>query len=304
MTSREALVMKKMPKSVIIVGAGAIGVEFAYFLNSFGSEVTLVEMLDDIVPVEDTEVSKALARSFKKSGMKIHTSTRVEDIEVQKTQVKAELVQGDKREKVTAESLLLSVGVVPNTDGLFSNKVNIKLDDRGYVDVNERYETSAKQVFAAGDIIGPPWLAHVATWEALQAVNGMFGHGSPRRVKEFPGCTYCVPQIASVGLTERAVKEKGLEYKVGKFPFTASGKAIASGHGEGFVKIITEATYGEILGAHIIGHDATELIAEYALAMRNEITADDIHATIHAHPTLSEALMEAAADSVGEAIHI
>ncbi len=304
MTSREALVMKKKPKSVLIVGAGAIGVEFAYFLQSFGSEVTLVEMLDDIVPVEDTDVSKVLARSFKKGGMKVHTGTRVENIEVQKTQVKAELVAGDKREKITTDSLLLSIGVVPNTDGLFSNKVKVNLDKRGYLEVNDRYETSAKGVYAAGDIIGPPWLAHVATWESLQAVNGMFGHGVPRRVKEFPGCTYCVPQIASVGMTEREAKEKGLNYKVGKFPFTASGKAVASGHSEGFVKILTEEPYGEILGAHIIGHDATELIAEYALAMRNEITADDIHATIHAHPTLSEALMEAAADSVGEAIHI
>ena len=304
MTSREALVMSKMPKSVLIVGAGAIGVEFAYFLQSFGCEVILVEMMDDIVPVEDTDVSKALERSFKKKGIKIRTGTKVENIEVQKTQVKADLVKGDKVEKVTTESLLLSIGVIPNTDGLFSSRVKLKLDDRGYVEVGDRYETNIPGVYAAGDIIGPPWLAHVATWEALQAVNGMFGHGSPRRVKEFPGCTYCVPQIASVGLTERAAKAQGLKFKVGKFPFSASGKAVAAGHAEGFVKILTEEPYGEILGAHIIGHDATELIAEYAVAMRNEITAEDIHATIHAHPTLSEALMEAAADSQGEAIHI
>ncbi len=304
MTSREALVMKKMPKSIIIVGAGAIGVEFAYFLNAFGCEVTLVEMLDDIVPIEDIDVSKALTRSFRKQGMTIHTGTKLENIEVQKTQIKAELAKGDEREKITAESLLLSIGVVPNLDGLMSSKVKLLTDEKGYAVVDDRYMTNMQNVFAAGDIIGPPWLAHVATWEALQAVNGMFGHSTPQRIREFPGCTYCQPQVASVGLTEQACKEKGLEYKVGKFPFTASGKAVAANESEGFVKLITDTRYGEILGAHIIGHGATELIAEYALAMKVEATAEEIHATIHAHPTLSEALMEAAADSMGVAIHI
>ena len=199
--------------------------------------------------------------------------------------------------------MLLSVGVVPNTEGLLSSKVNLEMD-RGYITVNDRYETSIKGIYAAGDIIGPPWLAHVATYEAVQAVNGMFGAGEPKRVTLFPGCTYCHPQIASVGLTEEKAKEQGIEYKVGKFPFTASGKAVAVNKPEGFVKLILDAKHDEILGAHIIGNDATELITEYVLAMKCEITADEIHATIHAHPTMSEALAEAAASAHNQAIHI
>jgi len=176
--------------------------------------------------------------------------------------------------------------------------------ERGYLKVGDDYQTSVKGVYAAGDIIGPPWLAHVATFEAVSAVNGMFGHGTPRRVRNFPGCTYCQPQVASIGLTEKAAKEKGLVYKVGKFPFTASGKAVASAESEGFVKVITDTKTGEIYGAHIIGSEATELIAEYGLAIEMEATVEEVHRTIHAHPTLSEALMEAAAASLGEAIHI
>lgn len=304
MTSREALAMKEKPASIVILGAGAIGVEFAYFLNAFGSKVTLVEMMDNIVPVEDVEVSKALERSFKKQGINIFTSTTAENIVVGEAGVK--LTLKDKMGKITnleAESLLLAVGVVPNVDGLLANGVELKTE-RGYICVNERYETSVPGIFAAGDIIGPPWLAHVATFEAIQAVNGMFGFSEPKRVNLFPGCTYCQPQIASIGLTEEKVKEKGFSYKVGKFPFTASGKAVATNHAEGFVKVIIDSEFGEILGAHIIGGDATELITEYALAMNAELTAEDIHNTIHAHPTLSEALAEAVADAHGHAIHI
>ena len=303
MTSREALAMTKMPKSIIVVGAGAIGVEFAYFLNAFGCEVTLVEMLTQVLPVEDGEISKALTRSFKKQKIRCHVSTKVEAIEVGKKSVKAELVKGDKRTPVEAESMLLAIGVMANTEGVFSPRIKPVMD-RGYLKVNERYQTSINGIYAAGDIIGPPWLAHVATFEAIQAVNGIFSHGQPEQVTNFPGCTYCQPQVASVGMTEEAVKEKGIAYKVGKFPFTASGKAVASNHAEGFVKLIIDQKYGEILGAHIIGSDATELIAEYVQAIGSEITAEEIHTTIHAHPTLSEALMEAAADVYNEAIHI
>ena len=304
MTSREALVMKKQPKSIAIIGAGAIGVEFAYFLNTLGTETHLIEMLDRIVPVEDPEISQALTRSFKKQGIHVKAGTKVENIEVGRKSVKMELVKGDKREPLEVESVLLSVGVVPNTDGLLAPKVKPELDERGYIKVNDRYETSIKGIFAAGDIIGPPWLAHVATYEAVQAVNGMFGHSTPKRVTLFPGCTYCHPQIASVGMTEEQAKEKGLKFKVGKFPFTASGKAVAVNKPEGFVKLILDDKHGEILGAHIIGNDATELITEYVLAMKAEITSDEIHATIHAHPTMSEALAEAAASAHNEAIHI
>lgn len=304
MTSREALVMKKQPKSIAIIGAGAIGVEFAYFLNTLGTETHLVEMLDRIVPVEDPEISQALTRSFKKQGIKVKAGTKVENIEVGRKSVKMELVKGDKREPLEVESILLSVGVVPHTEGLLAPKVKPELDDRGYIKVNDRYETSIKGIYAAGDIIGPPWLAHVATFEAVQAVNGMFGHSAPKKVTLFPGCTYCHPQIASVGMTEEQAKEKGLKFKVGKFPFTASGKAVAVNKPEGFVKLILDEQHGEILGAHIIGNDATELITEYVLAMKAEITSDEIHATIHAHPTMSEALAEAAASAHNEAIHI
>jgi dihydrolipoamide dehydrogenase len=304
MTSREALVPRSLPpKSLVIVGAGAIGVEFAYFFNAFGTKVMLVEMLPQILPLEDEEVARLLHRSFERQGMGIRVGTKVENIRVGKDSVKLALVKDGSSEEVEAEALLLAVGVVANLDGVVSPRVKLDLD-RGYLKVDGRYETSAKGVFAAGDIIGPPWLAHVATFRAVNAVNGIFGHGTPRRVVNFPGCTYCHPQVASVGLTEKAAREKGLNCKVGKFPFTASGKAVASADTEGFVKVVCDAKTGEIYGAHIIGSEATELIGEYVLAMDLEATVDDVHGTIHAHPTLGEALMEAAAAASGEAIHI
>jgi len=303
MTSREALVMKKLPESVVIVGAGAIGVEFAYFLNSLGSKVTLVEMLDQMLPVEDAEVATLLARSYKKQGITVHVGTKVENIVPGEKSVKMELVKGDKREAIEAESLLLSIGVVPNLDGVLGPDVKLELD-RGFIRADDFYRTSVKGIYGAGDIIGPPWLAHVATYEAVQAVGGMFGAVTPKRVKIFPGCTYCHPQVASVGATEKKLKEQGIAYKVGKFPFTASGRAVAAGEAEGFVKVLSGEKYGEVLGAHIVGPDATELIGEFALAMNCELTLDDIHATIHAHPTLSEASAEAVAATHNEAIHI
>ncbi|MFZ9745688.1 MAG: dihydrolipoyl dehydrogenase [Opitutaceae bacterium] len=306
MTSREALVPRaRPPASLVIIGAGAIGVEFAYFYSAFGTKVTLVELLPQLVPVEDEEVGRGLQRAFEKSGITVHVGTKVEGIAVAPDRVTMKLVPaaGGSAATLEAESLLIAVGVVPNLDGAVSSKVRLELD-RGYVKVDDRYETSVKGIYAAGDIIGPPWLAHVATFEAIQAVNAMFGHAHQGRVKVFPGCTYCQPQIASTGLTEKACKEKGLAYKVGKFPFAASGKAVAAGDAEGFVKVITDAATGEILGAHILGNEAPELIAEYVLAMNLEGTVEEIHHSIHAHPTLSEALAEAAAATSGEAIHI
>lgn len=303
MTSREALAMKKMPQSIAILGAGAIGVEFAYFLNSFGSKVTLIEMLPYIVPVEDEDISLALKRSLEKQGITIFTNTKADNIQVGNNTVKMNLVNADKIIPFEAETLLIAIGLTANLDGLLPD--SIKLDmDRGYIKVDDNYLTNVKGIYAAGDIIGAPWLAHVATYEAIQAVNGIFAFSKPNRVKLFPGCTYCQPQIASIGLTEKAIKEKGIKYKIGKFPFSASGKAVAINRAEGIVKLIVDEEYGEILGAHIIGPDATELIAEYALAMGLEATAEDIHHIIHAHPTLSEALGEAAAAVEGQAIHI
>ncbi|MCF3648507.1 dihydrolipoyl dehydrogenase [Synoicihabitans lomoniglobus] len=303
MTSREALANKKLPKSIVIVGAGAIGVEFAYFYNAFGTDVTLVEMLPNVLPIEDNEISKTLERSFEKQGIKIRTGTKCENFQVGKDTVKLDLVKGGEKEEIEAEVVLSAIGVVANIEGVLAANVKVALD-RDYVKVGDDYQTNVKGIYAAGDIIGPPWLAHIATFEAVQAVNGMFGHGKPKRVGNFPGCTYCQPQVSSTGLTEQAAKEKKLDYKVGKFPFTASGKAVASGAAEGFVKVITDKKTGEIYGAHIIGAEATELIAEYGFAMDLEATVEDIHHTIHAHPTLSEAVMEAAAASLGEAIHI
>ena len=306
MTSREALVPRaRPPASLVIIGAGAIGVEFAYFYSAFGTKVTLVELMPQLVPVEDEEVGRGLQRAFEKSGITVHVGTKVEGIAVTPDRVTMKLVPaaGGAAATLEAESLLVAVGVVPNLDGAVSPKVRLELD-RGYLKVDDRYETSVKGIYAAGDIIGPPWLAHVATFEAIQAVNAMFGHAHQGRVKVFPGCTYCQPQIASTGLTEKACKEKGLAYKVGKFPFAASGKAVAAGDAEGFVKVITDAATGEILGAHILGNEAPELIAEYVLAMNLEGTVEEIHHSIHAHPTLSEALAEAAAATSGEAIHI
>ena len=303
MTSREALASKTLPKSIVIVGAGAIGVEFAYFYNAFGTEVTLVEMLPNVLPVEDEEVSKTLQRSFEKQGIKVHTGTKCENFKVGKNSVTLDLVKGEKTESIEAEVVLSAIGVVANIEGVLASNVKVELD-RNYVKVDDQYQTAVKGIYAAGDIIGPPWLAHIATFEAVNAVNGMFGHSTPKQVGHFPGCTYCQPQVASTGLTEQAAKEKKLDYKIGKFAFAYSGKAVAGDAAEGFVKVITDAKTGEIYGAHIIGAEATELIAEYGFAIELEATVEDIHHTIHAHPTLSEAVMEAAAASLGEAIHI
>lgn len=303
MTSREALAAKAAPKSMVIIGAGAIGVEFAYFFNAFGTKVTLVEMLPQILPVEDEEVAKLLQRNFEKQGIAVHTNTKSENIRVGETSVKIDLVKDGAKTEVEVETVLVAIGITSNLDGLLSNKVKLELD-RGFVKVDANYQTSVPGIYAAGDIQGPPWLAHVASFRAVQAVEGMFGHSKPKQVGIFPGCTYCQPQVASTGLTEKQAKEKKLDYKVGKFPFTAVGKAVAAGDSEGFVKVIAEAKTGEILGVHIIGNEATELIAEYGLAMNLEATVDEIHDSIHAHPTLSEALGEAALATHGKAIHI
>jgi dihydrolipoamide dehydrogenase len=300
--SKEAMALEKQPKSMVVIGAGAIGIEFAYFYNAFGTKVTVVEMLPNLLPVEDTEVSLALEKSFQKQGIAFLTNTKTTKTEANDKGVKITVADAKGAEKtIEADVCLVAIGVAPVLPG----GVKIGLTDRGWIQVNDRYETSVPGVYAAGDIIGPPWLAHVASWEALQAVNGMYVQGfTPKKVGLFPGCTYCHPQVASVGLTERAAKEKGLKFKVGKFPFMASGKARAIGESEGFVKLIVGEPHGEILGAHIIGPDATELIGELGLAMNMEATIEEIEATIHAHPTLSEAVKEAVEVAAGHAIHI
>jgi dihydrolipoamide dehydrogenase len=301
--SREAMILPKQPASMVIIGAGAIGAEFAYFYNAYGTKVTLVEMMPNVLPVEDTEISVVVEKAFVKQGMKVLTNTKTTKTEVTANGVKITVAGADGKEQVIeAEVALVAIGVQPLLPG---GTQKFKLTERGYIETNARYETSVPGVFAAGDIIGPPWLAHVASYEAINAVEGMFVAGAkPKKVTVFPGCTYCHPQVASVGITERAAKEKGLKFKVGKFPFTASGKARAIGETDGFVKLIYGEQHGELLGAHIVGPEATEMIAELGLAINCELTKDDIEATIHAHPTLSEAVHEATGVAYGHAIHI
>ncbi|HWQ91754.1 MAG TPA: dihydrolipoyl dehydrogenase [Clostridia bacterium] len=297
--SREAMVMQKQPKRLIIIGAGAIGVEFAYFFNAFGTKVTLVEMMPHLLPQEDTDVSVALERAFRKQGIKFLLGTKVAHAEASETGVRI-TAQHDREEILEADVCLVAIGVQP----LLPGGAPFQLTDRGYIQTDERYQTSIPGVYAAGDIIGPPWLAHVASHEAIQAVEGIFTDHTPRHSTVFPSCTYCQPQVASVGLTERSAREQGLAFKVGKFPFAASGKARALGEVEGFVKLLFGEPHGELLGAHMIGPEVTEIIAELGLAITLEATREEIEATIHAHPTLSEAVHEATSHAFGEAIHI
>ena len=299
LNSHDAMIVDPQPKRLLVIGAGAIGIEFASFFNAFGTEVTVVEMLPNVLPVEDTEVSVALEKSLSKQGIKIYTGTKVTKTEVTENGVAVE-IEGKKQAKLEGNVVLVAIGVAP----LVPEGNALKLDAKGYIEVNDRYATNISGIYAAGDVIGPPWLAHVASWEAIQAVEGMFTGHKPKRIRVFPGCTYCQPQVASVGLTERAATEKGLKFKVGKFPFSANGKALAIGEPEGFVKLIIGEPHGEILGAHIIGAEATELIAELGLAITAEVTFEEIEATIHAHPTLSEAIHEADEAAFGLAIHI
>lgn len=300
LSSKHAMTMEKQPKSMLIIGAGAIGVEFAYVYQAFGTEVTLVEMQPTILPVEDSEIGKALEKSYKKLGVNCLTDTKVTQFKNNGDSVTLTIENKKGTQDLTADTCLVAIGVAPVLPG----GVTPELDERGYVKMNERYETSMKNVFVVGDINGPPWLAHTGMFEAVQCVEGLFVEGhTPRQVENFPGCTYCYPEVASVGKTEEALKEAGVDYKVGKFPFQALGKAQAIGETEGFVKLIYGKEHGELLGAHIIGENATDLIAEMGLALEMELTTDDIHGTIHAHPTIAEAIHEATLDADGHALH-
>jgi dihydrolipoamide dehydrogenase len=297
--SKEAMILQQQPKEMIIVGAGAIGVEFAYIYNAFGTKVTLIEMLPRILPVEDDEVGDALEKSLIKQGIRVLTNTKITQSVDKGTHVEI-TVEGPKENgTIPAHVCLVAIGIQPVLPGGLPMEL-----DRGYIKVGDRYETSIPGVYAAGDITGPPWLAHVASFEAVQCVEGLYIEGhKPRKVNHFPGCTYCHPQVASVGKTERALKAEGIEYVVGKIPFVAIGKAIASGEPDGFAKLLYGKQHGELLGAHIIGENATELIAEMGLALDQELTAEEIHATIHAHPTMSEVIHEATLAAEGHAIH-
>jgi len=299
----EAMSLKHRPERLIVLGAGAIGVEFAYFYNTFGTQVTIVEMLDHLLPIEDEEVSKELERSFRKKKMTLKTGNTVEAIDSTKDGVAVTVSSSKGKEVLEGDVALMAVGVQGNVENLGLEKLGVELD-RGYIKVDEYYHTNVDGVYAIGDVVGPPWLAHVASAEGITCVEAIAGtQPTPINYDNIPGCTYCQPQVASVGLTEKKAKEAGFEVKIGKFPFSASGKAVAAGHPEGFVKMIFDAKYGELLGTHIIGSEATELIAEAALGRTLETTEHELIKTVHAHPTLSEALMEAAAVAYGESVN-
>ncbi|MGA8263554.1 MAG: dihydrolipoyl dehydrogenase [Ignavibacteriaceae bacterium] len=304
-TSTEAMNLPEQPKELIVIGAGAIGIEFAYFYSVLGTKVTVIEMLDSILPIEDKEVSDTLARSFRKRGIEIYTKTSVEKAEVKGKKVEVTISTDGEKKKLTADKVLSAIGVTGNVEGFGLEELGIELY-KNHIKVDKStYETNVKGIFAIGDVIGPPWLAHVASAEGIHCVEKIKGMNPPDiNYETIPGCTYCQPQVASVGLTEAKAKENGYEVKIGKFPFMASGKAFAVGEREGFVKFVTDAKYGEILGVHIIGSEATELIAEATLAKTLEATTESIIKTVHAHPTLSESVMEAAAAVYGESIHI
>lgn len=304
-TSTEAMSLPEQPKELVVIGAGAIGIEFAYFYSILGTKVTVIEMMDTILPVEDKEVSLTLEKSLKKKGINFLLSASVEKAEVKGDKVEVSVKSGNKSQVLTADKVLVAIGVTGNVEGFGLEELGVELY-KNHIKINKAdYSTNCKGVFAIGDVIGPPWLAHVASAEGIHCVEKIAGHNPPEiNYNNIPGCTYCQPQVASVGLTEQKAREKGYELKIGKFPFMASGKASAIGERDGFVKLIFDAQYGELLGAHIIGSEATEMIAELALAKSLEATGESIIKTVHAHPTLSESVMEAAGLAYGEAIHI
>ncbi|TCV13675.1 dihydrolipoamide dehydrogenase [Sphingobacterium alimentarium] len=301
---RQAMNLSQQPKSMVVVGSGAIGVEFAYFYNAIGTKVTIVEFMDRIVPVEDEEVSKQLEKSLKKAGIDILTKSEVTSVDTSGALSKVNIKTAKGTEVIEAEIVLSAVGIAPNIENIGLEEVGVKVD-KGRVLVDDFYKTNVEGVYAIGDIVKGQALAHVASAEAITCVEKIKGlHVDPINYNNIPGCTYCSPEIASVGLTEKAAREAGYEIKVGKFPFSASGKASAAGAKDGFVKVIFDAKYGEFLGAHMIGANVTEMIAEVVVARKLETTGHEIIKSVHPHPTMSEAIMEAAADAYGEVIHL
>lgn len=301
---REAMTLSDQPKSMIVVGSGAIGVEFAHFYNSMGTDVTIVEYMPNVVPVEDEEVSKALERSFKKAGIKIMTKAEVTKVDTSGKTCKVTVKSSKGEQQLEADIVLSAVGVTANIENIGLEEVGIKTD-KGKISVNEYYQTNVPGYYAIGDVVPGQALAHVASAEGILCVEKIAGmEVEPINYNNIPGCTYCTPEIASVGYTEAAAKEAGFEIKVGKFPFSASGKASAAGHKEGFVKVIFDAKYGEFLGCHMIGANVTEMIAEAVVARKLETTGHEILKAVHPHPTMSEAVMEATADAYGEVIHL
>lgn len=301
---RQAMNLSEQPKSMVVVGSGAIGVEFAYFYNAIGTKVTIVEFMDRIVPVEDQDVSKQLEKSLKKAGIDILTKSEVQSVDTKGKNCTVNIKTEKGTEKIEAEIVLSAVGISPNTENLGLEEVGVKTE-KGRVIVDDFYKTNIEGVYAIGDIVKGQALAHVASAEAITCVEKIKGLAvDPIDYNNIPGCTYCSPEVASVGYTEKAAKEAGYEIKVGKFPFSASGKASAAGAKDGFAKVIFDAKYGEFLGAHLIGANVTEMIAEVVVARKLETTGHEVLKAVHPHPTMSEAIMEAVADAYGEVIHL
>ena len=304
-SSDEALVLEKAPKTIAIVGAGAVGCEFADVFAAFGSKVSLIEALPRILPLEDEDSSAEVQRSFKKRGMNVMAGAKLTSAKVGKDSVTLTVEAQGAKEELVVDRVLVATGRAANTENIGLKEAGVQLTDRGFIKINEKMETSAKGVYAIGDVAGPPMLAHKGEREGMIVAEVLAGkHFHPLSYGNIPNATYCHPEVASIGMTEAQVKEKKIDYKVGKFPFSANGRARTSGDTEGFVKIIRDAKYGEILGAHIVGSHATEMIHELAVARENEFTVEEIELAIHAHPTLSEAIAEAVLDSLGRAIHI
>jgi dihydrolipoamide dehydrogenase len=304
LSSDEALTIDKAPATMAVIGAGAVGCEFADVFNAFGSKVTLLEVLPRLLPVEDEDCSAELGKAFKKRGIEVITGAKLGTAKAGKNGVTIPVEAGGEKKDMTFDIVLVAAGRAPNVEIVGLKEAGVQLTDRGFIKVNERLETTAKGIYAIGDVAGPPMLAHKGSREGHVVADIIGGHKHhPVNYGNVPNATYCHPEVASIGLTEAQCKEKGLKYKVGKFPFSANGRARTSGETEGFVKVIRDEKYGEILGAHIIGAHATELIHEFAVARENEYTVEEIDLAIHAHPTLSEAIAEAVLDSMGKMLH-
>ncbi len=303
-TYREAMVPETMPKSILVVGSGAIGIEFASFYRNLGVEVTVIEVMDRILPVEDEEISSFAQKAFEKDGMQIRTRAQVKALKKAANTVTATVEQGGKSEEITVDRVILAIGIVGNVEdiGIDGTKVNV---DRGHIETNQWLETGEPGIYAIGDVTGPPWLAHKASHEGIICVEKIKGEKDvhPLDTLNVPGCTYCLPQVASVGMTEAKAKEAGHDVKVGRFPFMGNGKAIALGEPEGLVKTVFDAKTGELLGAHMIGAEVTELIQGYGIARTLETTERELMHTIFPHPTLSEMMHESVLDAFGKAIH-
>jgi dihydrolipoamide dehydrogenase len=303
-SSDEALILETAPKTMVIVGAGAVGCEFADVFNAFGSQVTLIEALPTILPLEDADSSAEVARSFKKRKIDVLTAAKISNVKVGADSVSMSVESNGEKKELTVEKVLVAAGRAPVTEGIGTKELGIQLNERGFLRIDDHFQTSVKGVYAIGDVTGNQMLAHKGEREGH--VLAELIAGAPTHLvnyKNIPNCTYCHPEVASIGLTEQQCKEQKLDYKVGKFPFSANGRARTSGETEGFVKIIRDAKYGEILGAPIVGAHATEMIHELAVARENEFTVEEIDLTLHAHPTLSEAIAEAVMDSMGKMLH-